>query len=63
MKLVPWLKFDKQNKLTAKLFFDDAISAHYDVIIHCLEYLVYNFLRFAVQTLKNVSLDKYKLKP
>ena len=69
MKLVPWLRFDKQNKLTVKRLCDDVISsghdivsAVYDVIIHCLEHLVYNFMRFFVQALKNVSLNKYKLK-
>ena len=45
MKLVPWLKFDKQNKSTAKSLYDDVISANYDmisadydVIIHRLEH-------------------------
>ena len=70
MKLVPWLKFDKQNRQTTKVLYDDVISAEYDIIsadydiiIHCLEHLVYNVMGFVVQKLKNVSLNKYKLKP
>ena len=69
MKLVPWLKFDKENKLTAKLLCNDVVPADYDivladydVIIQCLKHLVYNFMGFVVQTLKNVSLNKYKVK-
>ena len=56
MKLVPWLNFDKQNELTAKLLCDEllhdysTISGDYDVIMHCLEPLVYNFMGFVVLT-------------
>ena len=70
MKLVLWLKFDKQHKFTGEILYDDVISADYDitsadydVIIHWLKHLVYNFIRFVVQTLENVSLNKYKIKP
>ena len=54
MKHVSWHRFDKQNKLAAKPLCDDTIStdyeimqADYDVIIHCLKHLVYNFMRFS----------------
>ena len=67
---MPWLIFDKQNKITAKILRDDIISAYYDiisadydVIIHWLKHLVYTFVRFVVQTLINVSLNEYKVKP
>ena len=70
MKLVPRHNFDKQNKLTAKRLCDDIVSADYgiisvdyNIIIHWLEHVVYNFLIFVVQTLKNVSLNKNKWKP
>ena len=53
---MPWLIFDKQNKITAKILRDDIISAYYDiisadydVIIHWLKHLVY--------------LNEYKVKP
>ena len=32
MKLVLWLKFDKQHKFTAEILYDDVISADYDII-------------------------------
>ena len=70
MKLVPRVNFDKQNKLTAKHLCDDIISVDYDImsvdydmIIHWLEHLIYNFMIFVVQTLKNGSLNKNKWKP
>ena len=70
MKLVPRHNFDKQNKFTAKLLCDDIVSADYDIIsvenniiIHWLEHLVYNFMIFVIQALKNVSLNKNKWKP
>ena len=67
---MPWLLFDKQNIITAKILRDDVIlanydiiSADYDVITRWLKHLVYTFMRFFVQKLINVSLNKHKVKP